>query len=248
MGGPALIDGRRVAHTDNNYWHAPFVLEGQRWLSCEQFFQWSKFTDITDAYTARHRRAIAAPMKRNWYSMGQSRRARLRPDWEKVKDDVMYRAVKAKYEQNPQIAAELMQTQGGIEAAPGEHWHAENRRILERVRRELREAAAPVAGSGLCGGSERRGAASGFPVADGRATGELTWVRGRGRGRGRGGRGLVPPAGYVPGIGRGAVGFTTRSDIGPMRIGPSIGPALKRRRVASAKPPGNFGVNSAQKK
>jgi len=26
-----------------------------------------------------------------------------------------------------------------------------------------------------------------------------------------------PPPGYVPGLGRGATGFTTRSDIGPMK-------------------------------
>jgi pre-mRNA-processing factor 6 len=26
-----------------------------------------------------------------------------------------------------------------------------------------------------------------------------------------------PPAGYIPGLGRGAVGFITRSDIGPSR-------------------------------
>lgn len=29
--------------------------------------------------------------------------------------------------------------------------------------------------------------------------------------------GLEPPPGYVPGLGRGATGFTTRSDIGPAR-------------------------------
>ncbi len=28
------------------------------------------------------------------------------------------------------------------------------------------------------------------------------------------------PANYVPGLGRGATGFTTRSDIGPARMGP----------------------------
>ena len=27
-----------------------------------------------------------------------------------------------------------------------------------------------------------------------------------------------PPPGYVPGLGRGAVGFITRSDLGPSRI------------------------------
>ena len=30
------------------------------------------------------------------------------------------------------------------------------------------------------------------------------------------------PAGYVPGMGRGASGFTTRSDIGPARAGAAI--------------------------
>lgn len=30
-----------------------------------------------------------------------------------------------------------------------------------------------------------------------------------------------PPPGYVAGLGRGAVGFTTRSDIGPAKVGPT---------------------------
>lgn len=33
---------------------------------------------------------------------------------------------------------------------------------------------------------------------------------------------LQQPANYVPGLGRGATGFTTRSDIGPARIGPEV--------------------------
>jgi len=39
---------------------------------------------------------------------------------------------------------------------------------------------------------------------------------GPGAGSGLGGRGASAPRGYVPGLGRGAAGFTTRSDIGPM--------------------------------
>ncbi len=27
-----------------------------------------------------------------------------------------------------------------------------------------------------------------------------------------------PPTGYIPGLGRGAVGFVTRSDLGPARV------------------------------
>eukprot|EP00803_Ostreobium_quekettii_P004876 evm.model.scf_1630.6 EVM.evm.TU.scf_1630.6 scf_1630:19839-27733(+) len=34
--------------------------------------------------------------------------------------------------------------------------------------------------------------------------------------------GVPPPANYVPGLGRGATGFTTRSDIGPARMAPEV--------------------------
>eukprot|EP00586_Coscinodiscus_wailesii_P010237 CAMPEP_0172497990 /NCGR_PEP_ID=MMETSP1066-20121228/107769_1 /TAXON_ID=671091 /ORGANISM="Coscinodiscus wailesii, Strain CCMP2513" /LENGTH=46 /DNA_ID= /DNA_START= /DNA_END= /DNA_ORIENTATION= len=30
------------------------------------------------------------------------------------------------------------------------------------------------------------------------------------------------PRGYIPGLGRGAAGFTTRSDIGPMTSAPAL--------------------------
>ena len=33
---------------------------------------------------------------------------------------------------------------------------------------------------------------------------------------------IAPPANYVPGLGRGATGFTTRSDIGPARMAPEM--------------------------
>lgn len=34
----------------------------------------------------------------------------------------------------------------------------------------------------------------------------------------------APPEGYVPGLGRGAVGFVTRSDVGPLKIGQNEDP------------------------
>lgn len=33
---------------------------------------------------------------------------------------------------------------------------------------------------------------------------------------------IPAPSSYVPGLGRGATGFTTRSDIGPARIAPEV--------------------------
>ena len=48
--------------------------------------------------------------------MGQSRSHPLRADWEQVKGHAMYLGVKAKYEQNPDLARELMETKGPIRA------------------------------------------------------------------------------------------------------------------------------------
>jgi len=49
-----------------------------------------------------------------------------------------------------------------------------------------------------------------------------------------GGRGRLsflstqPPPGYIAGLGRGATGFTTRSDIGPARAGAADGGVRRR--------------------
>jgi len=40
--------------------------------------------------------------------------------------------------------------------------------------------------------------------------------------------GMSAPAGYVAGVGRGATGFTTRSDIGPARDSTDVGPVEER--------------------
>jgi pre-mRNA-processing factor 6 len=56
----------------------------------------------------------------------------------------------------------------------------------------------------------------------------------------------VAPENYVAGLGRGATGFTTRSDLGPAREGPSedqIKEALAKRAAAlGSAPPTAYGV------
>lgn len=42
---------------------------------------------------------------------------------------------------------------------------------------------------------------------------------------------LAVPANYVPGLGRGATGFTTRSDIGPARMAPEMPTSLPVRTL-----------------
>lgn len=139
MGGPAVIDGREIEHTDN-FFVAPFVVDGVEWETCEHYYQASKFmhdrsvhaTDIVESI----RGARSGPAA---WSMAQKHQDFLRADWEYVKVDVMYRGVAAKYAQHPQLAEELAATVGEIQTSMSTaDWQRMNRLILERVREELR--------------------------------------------------------------------------------------------------------------
>ncbi len=81
--------------------------------------------------------------------MGNDRSLPLRPDWDSVKDDLMRRAVRAKFEQHADIRAILLATgeEELMEAAPNDYYWGcgaegtgKNRlgRILMEVRSELR--------------------------------------------------------------------------------------------------------------
>ena len=95
MGGPAFIDGEYVEGTDN-FLHKPFVLDGLEWPTCEHYFQWAKFCKATDECPVALCREIQqCPSAGRAWQLGQSRRATLRSDWERVKANIMYRAVKA---------------------------------------------------------------------------------------------------------------------------------------------------------
>mmetsp|Transcript_53286 Transcript_53286/g.106945 ORF Transcript_53286/g.106945 Transcript_53286/m.106945 type:complete len:201 (-) Transcript_53286:331-933(-) len=142
MGGPATIDGEEVEHTDN-FFVAPFVLDGLEWPTCEHYYQASKFFEDSGqeakALVQEIRTAASGP--RSW-GLGQRRADLLRPDWEHVKVNMMYRAVSAKYAQHPELAAELAATSGPIQTTVSTaDWQRMNRLILERVREELRPEA-----------------------------------------------------------------------------------------------------------
>ena len=73
------------------------------------------------------------------WSVAQRQAASMRPDWEYVKVNVMYRAVWAKYAAHPLLASELAATRGPIKTSwSTADWQHLNALILERVREELR--------------------------------------------------------------------------------------------------------------
>eukprot|EP00755_Sulcionema_specki_P022074 Sspe_Gene.75620::Locus_47250_Transcript_1_1_Confidence_1.000_Length_653::g.75620::m.75620/K09935/K09935; uncharacterized protein len=133
-GGPCMVGDKRVMCTDN-FFLSPFVLDGKEWLSAEQYFQAMKFVDPSYQEEIRRETNLSA----HW-RMGQTRQHRIRGDWEQNKVDVMYRANKAKFEQNAEMREELLSTTGPIRAMGFPFWAKWNGILLERIREELRPA------------------------------------------------------------------------------------------------------------
>lgn len=94
-----------------NFYESPIVLKNTRWPTSEHFFQSQKFAS-NDKYLTLHeenvrrlptpRDAFEYVRKNSWFVGSQ--------EWEKKKNDVMYRAVKAKFTQNANLTILLLGT------------------------------------------------------------------------------------------------------------------------------------------
>lgn len=118
-------------------------MEGQWWATTEHYFQAQKFEDT--AYREQIRNASSPKQAAE---LGRSRAVPLRTDWEAIKEDVMYRAVRAKFQTHPALKTLLLSTGSAeiIENAPGDYYwgcgkdgSGKNRlgHVLMRVREEL---------------------------------------------------------------------------------------------------------------
>jgi hypothetical protein len=125
---------------------APFGidLDDARWPTVEHYYQAQKFTDA--ALRQAIRKAEKPPIAK---SLADKNKAAIRPDWDQVKDDVMDRAVRRKFELHPELKAMLLATGAEelIESAPTDtYWGAgrdgtgQNKlgKIIARIRDELR--------------------------------------------------------------------------------------------------------------
>jgi ribA/ribD-fused uncharacterized protein len=114
------------------------------WPTSEHYFQAQKFVNESHAEDIRKAKSpmIAA-------RMGRDRSKKLRKDWESVKDQVMLKAVRAKFEQHPELAETLLGTGEAqiIEHTANDRYWGDGGdgtgknmlgKILVRVREELR--------------------------------------------------------------------------------------------------------------
>lgn len=131
----------------SNFAPFPIELDGERWPTTEHYYQAQKFTDpdlrarIRDA-----RKPIVAK------TLADKHKAAIRPEWEAVKDEVMDRAVRRKFELHAELRELLLATgdEDIAEAAPHDYYWGvgsdgtgQNKlgRIIERIRAELRAGA-----------------------------------------------------------------------------------------------------------
>ncbi|GHO58965.1 NADAR family protein [Ktedonobacter robiniae] len=118
-------------------------LDGAWWPTVEHYFQAQKFAGTPYANKIR----IAFTPKQA-ADLGRSRQHPLRPDWEQVKDEIMLKAVRRKFELHTQLRKLLLATGAEelIENAPSDYYwgcgsdgSGQNKlgQLLMRIRMEL---------------------------------------------------------------------------------------------------------------
>jgi ribA/ribD-fused uncharacterized protein len=128
---------------------APFAidLDGTRWATVENYYQSQKFIDpdLRRSIGQAEQPIIAK-------TLADANKGAIRPDWDAIKDEVMYRAVRRKFELHPALKAMLLATgeEDIAEANPADSYWGVGRdgaglnklgKIMTRIRAELRAAA-----------------------------------------------------------------------------------------------------------
>jgi ribA/ribD-fused uncharacterized protein len=127
----------------SNFAPFPIELDGEHWPTTEHYYQAQKFTD--PALQARIRTAAKPVVAK---ALATKHRNKVRPDWDAVKDEIMERAVRRKFELHPALRELLLATgdEEIAEAAPSDYYWGigldgtgANKlgKIIERIRTEL---------------------------------------------------------------------------------------------------------------
>lgn len=89
----------------SNFAIYPIRISGKIWPTSEHYFQAQKFEN--NDYKEKIRKS-SSPMKAA--ELGRSRRVKIKRNWDKIKDNVMYDAVYAKFTQHDNLRDLLLKT------------------------------------------------------------------------------------------------------------------------------------------
>jgi N-glycosidase YbiA len=140
----AFYSTREAYGAFSNFAPHPIELDGLRWPTVEHYFQAQKFAGTQHVEAIRQ---ASSPMVAA--RMGRSQARPLRSNWDQVKDEIMLRAVRAKFAQHADLAALLLSTGDAliVEHALRDHYWGDGSdgsganklgQILMTVRAELR--------------------------------------------------------------------------------------------------------------
>jgi ribA/ribD-fused uncharacterized protein len=89
----------------SNFSRHPVELKGKSWPTSEHYFQAMKFEGTQHEEELRLAKTPSEVAK-----MGRDRKRPLRPDWEEVKEDLMYEALRDKFTRHPKLKETLLGT------------------------------------------------------------------------------------------------------------------------------------------
>ena len=89
----------------SNFAAFPIEVDGRTWPTSEHYFQAQKF-----AGTEHEELIRTTPSPMTVAKIGRDRKRPLRADWDDVKDRIMHKAVRAKFDQHPRLTAMLIET------------------------------------------------------------------------------------------------------------------------------------------
>ena len=101
----------------SNFYHAPMIINDVVYPTVEHFFQ-SKKAGINKEYWLREILLDNNPS----YAKSVGRCIPLRSDWEKIKNDVMYKGLQYKFSQHHNLKRKLIET-GDAELVEGNNWN-----------------------------------------------------------------------------------------------------------------------------
>lgn len=105
--GPIEFNSKSASYNEfSNFHKAKFMLDGKEWPTVEHYFQAQKFSSSPE-YQEKIR-AASEPSRAKTF--GSSKEFPIRNDWDTYREDVMKKAIKAKFEQNPNLKQLLAST------------------------------------------------------------------------------------------------------------------------------------------
>jgi len=89
----------------SNFFLSPMIIDNKEYLTVEHWFQSQKFTNAELQETIRQ---ASTPMRAK--RLGKTRDASFRENWDSVKEEIMMKGLKAKFNQNVFLYTSLLNT------------------------------------------------------------------------------------------------------------------------------------------